>query len=176
MNKFSKYIVLIIFIFSSYNLVGSDKEVNVYGSVLSTPGVFELNLEYNFLSFDLLGIQSITGIRAGSSMFGIQGLSVRFSTPIIGIVQYFGKDSGLDLGFSYLKHYNFGTDRNKDKPVLYKDDDEKMIRFDSGYRTYLDNNIIFRFSFVSFADFEKLKASGDWDLQFLISASVGYSF
>lgn len=167
---------MIIFIFSSYSLVGNDKEVNVYGSLLSTPGIFEINLEYNFLSFDLLGIQSITGIRAGSSMFGIQGLSVRYSTPIIGIVQYFGKDSGLDLGFSYLKHYNFGTDRNKDKPVLYKDDDEKIIRFDCGYRTYLENNIIFRFSFVSFADFEKLKANGDWDFQYLISASVGYSF
>ena len=95
---------MIIFISSSFSLEGSDKEVNVYGSLFSTPGVFELNFEYNFISFDLLGIQSITGIRAGSSMLGIQGLSVRFSTPVIGIVQYFGKDSGFDLGFSYLKH------------------------------------------------------------------------
>ena len=169
-----------IFILSSFSLEGSDKEVNVYGSLFSTPGVFELNLEYNFISFDLLGIQSITGIRAGSSLIGIQGLSARFSTPVIGIVQYFGEDSGLDLGVSYLKHNNavtvfFNDNRRNDPPRVDKYSEEN-IRIDGGFRTYLDNDIIFRFSFVSFADYEKLKVNGEWDFQYLISASVGYSF
>jgi len=180
LTKLLSYIALIIFFISSNSLTSDEKDVSIYGSIFSTPGVFELNLEYNFLSFDMFGIESTTIARVGNSMFGIQGLSVRYSTPVVGLVQYFGNDSGFDLGLSYLSHYNnvtiFFNDHRRNDPVRIDQDSERLIRIDGGYRNYFSENGIFRFSIVSFADFDKIRNNGNWDFDFILSASVGYSF
>ena len=149
--------------------------MNVYGSLLSTPGIIEFNVEYNLLSFELLGLQSITYARAGTSMFGVQGATVLYSTPVIGFMQYIGNSEGVDFGASYLKHYHTGTDRNKKVPYIYKDIDE-LIRLEIGYRNYFSDNSIFRFTLTTFVDFEKLKNNRTSEFDYIISFSVGYSF
>jgi len=174
-------IIITILCFITFNSTYSnDKTVSVYGSIFSTPGVFELNLEYNFLSFDMFGVESTTIARVGTSMLGIQGLSARYSTPVVGLVQYFGDDSGFDLGLSYLNHYNtvtvFFNDHRRNDPVRIDQDSDRLIRIDGGYRNYFSDNGIFRISIVSFADFDKIRNNGNWNFEFIVSASVGYSF
>lgn len=175
-----KIIIIILLLNTFIQAKSETRDVNMYGSILSTPGIVEFSLEYNVLHFHFLGIESTTYVKAGSSMLGIQGLSVRYSTPVVGLVQYLGNDSGFDLGLSYLNHYNnftvFFNDHRRNDPVRIDQDSERLIRIDGGYRNYFSDNGIFRFSIVSFADFDKIKNNGFWNFEFIVSASFGYSF
>lgn len=151
------------------------RDLNLYGSLFSSYGLVEIDLEYGILNTSLFGLNSSTYLKAGTSMFGIQGLSVQHSSPIIGFIQYFGDKEGADFGISFFKHNKTGTDNNKIVSSIFNES-ENIIRLEGGYRNYFDDNAIFRLTVVSFFEMEKLKKNENLDLQFLISFSVGYSF
>lgn len=170
-----KSLILILLLLYFADSKAESRDLNIYGSLFSSYGLVEIDLEYEILNTSLLGISTSTFLKAGTSMFGIQGLSVQHSSPIIGFIQYFGNKEGADIGISYFKHNKTGTDNNRNVSTIFNEN-ENIIRFEGGYRNYFDDNAIFRFTVVSFFEMEKLKKNENLDLKFLISFSVGYSF
>ncbi|MFA7327691.1 MAG: hypothetical protein WC121_13575 [Candidatus Kapaibacterium sp.] len=151
-------------------------DVNIYGSFPGYKFSLDMSLEYSILNYELLGIENTTYLKAGSSVFGFQGLAVMVNNPSIGIIHYFGTKEGMDIGINYIHNRIRGTNRNIKSLPLYSEDEEYLV-FEIGYRQYYDN-AIFRFTFTPLYDINNPSENDPILKQFryLISASLGYSF
>ncbi|MER3329735.1 MAG: hypothetical protein RIF34_09180, partial [Candidatus Kapaibacterium sp.] len=167
----------ILLLFTSFQAKSETRDLNIYGSLLSTPSLVEFSLEYRLFSINLFGLNTDTFVKSGTAMFGVQGASVQYSTPIIGFIQYFGKLEGADLGVSYFNQYSVGTNNYQVERITHDETDEN-IRLEAGYRSYFSENGIFRFSFVSVLEFDEMKRELTISerYSYIISFSVGYSF
>ncbi|TNE35957.1 hypothetical protein EP342_01010 [bacterium] len=172
-----KILIAILLILSSYSSYSKTRDLNIYGTFPGYTYSFEFDLEYSILNFDLLGTESTTYLKYGSSMFGIQGASFRYSVPIIGLVQYIGTEDGVDIGASYFKTRTIGTDRNLENKPIYKEE-EDFLGFEVGYRNYFSDNAVFRFTFTPSYSLDDPPKDVSFlkYFQYMLSVSVGYSF
>ncbi len=171
-----KYIITILLLFTIFQAKSETNDINIYGSFPGYRFSLDMSLEYSILNYKLLGLENTTYIKAGSSVFGFQGLAVIVNNPIIGIVNYFGTEEGIDIGINYIKNHTDGTSSNFKSKSLYTEDEEYLV-FEIGYRKYYDN-AIFRFTFTPLYDINNPSENVPILKQFryLISASLGYSF
>lgn len=171
-----KYIITILLLITSFQAKSETNDVSIYGSFPGYRYTLDFSLEYSILNFELLGLENTTYLKAGSSVFGFQGLGVQVNNPIIGIIHFFGTDEGMDIGVNYIKNHVKGTNRNIDSKPLFTEDAE-YICYEIGYRQYYDN-AIFRFTFAPIFDLNNLRNNAPIleQLRYMISASVGYSF
>lgn len=171
-----KIIITILLLFTTFQAKSETNDINIYGSFPGYIFSFDFSLEYSILNFEVLGLENTTYLKAGSSVFGFQGLAVQVNNPIIGIIHYFGTEEGMDIGINYIKNRRVGTNGNVPNRPIYNED-EQYLCFEIGYRQYFDN-AIFRFTFTPIYSLDNPSQNAPLltQLRFLISFSVGYSF
>lgn len=163
-------------LFTTFQTKSETNDINLYGSFPGYKFSLDMSLEYSILNYELLGIENTTYLKAGSSVFGFQGLAVMVNNPSVGIIHYFGTKEGMDIGINYVRNRIRGTNRNIKSLPLYSEEEEYLV-FEIGYRQYYDN-AIFRFTFTPLYDINNSSENVPILKQFryLISASLGYSF
>lgn len=169
MNKFSKYIVLIIFFLSSFSLVSEEKNVNIYCEILGFTPLIKPTLEYNINSFKLFDGLQTTYLTLGASMFGL-GYRTAYSSPIIGLNHVIGDEFGVEFGASYFRQ--FRTDFYGDfeeVSSMYELDNYDAIGFNVGLREYT-NSFFFRINYTPLYNLTDKEFKG------IISFSFGWGF
>lgn len=160
-----------------YQSHSETNELNIYGTYPGISYSFEFSIEYSIYNTEILGIESNTYLRYGTSVLGFQGIGVMNNFPIIGFVQYFGEDEGVDVGASYFRKHLVGSYNNEpDEP--HNRSVEQFIGVEIGYRDYFNDNAIFRFTLTPFYNlYDSEKGINDLKYFYLfMSFSVGYSF
>jgi len=173
LNNYSKYIVLIIFIFSSFSLKSEEKIINIYCEILGYSPLIKPTLEYNVNSFELLGGLQTTYFTLGASMFGV-GYRTAYSSPIVGINHVigdeFGVEFGVEFGASYFRQYrsDFYGDF-VEVNSMYELDYYDALGFNLGLREYTD-------SFFIRINYTPLYSLTDKELRGIFSFSFGWGF
>jgi len=169
-------IIILLLLTSSFEIFSEEKDVNIYGTFPGYSFGFELDMEYCLLRSSLFGIESNTFIKYGASMFGFYDVLVAHSYPIIGFIQYFGDEKGIDIGANYFKSHNKNIlDKSlpREQRIISTNDFE-AVGFELGYRLYNDN-VIYRFtytpSYILTAEYKYGK-----QIIHLFGFSMGYSF
>lgn len=175
-----KILIAILLILSSYSSYSKTRDLNIYGTLLASTGIGEFDLEYSVLNFDVLGTESTTYLKYGASVFGAYDFALFSCQPIIGFVQYFGTDYGLDIGVNYFNVRKLGY-WNKAIPReqrIAEKENYEAIGFEIGAREYYGNNVLR----ATFTPFYKLNDDNNANktffqsLIFSVGISWGYSF
>lgn len=135
---------------TAFQAKSETKDINVYATCLGyTVNLFEIDMEYSLYKTNILGVESTTYFKFGASMFGFYDIYANYSYPIIGFVQYFGDEEGLDLGVNYFKSYELDL-YNKNLPREQRipaRDEFEAIGFEIGYRYYREG-MLYRFTYT----------------------------
>jgi hypothetical protein len=173
-----KYIITILLLLTTFQAESETNDLNIYGTYPGISYSIEFSIEYSVLNTEVLGIESTTYLKYGTSVIGFQGIGVMNNYPIIGFVQYFGSGSGFEIGASYFRRHFVGSYNNEPGEPHNKGKDQ-LIGMEIGYRDYYNDNAIFRFTFTPFYSFDDPPEDGLSYLKhfyLFLSFSVGYSF
>lgn len=172
-----KLIITILLLITNIQAKSETRDLNIYGTYPGVTFSVEFNIEYSIYNTQILDIESTTYLKYGSAVFGFQGIAVVNSYPIIGFVQYFGLDKGVDIGASYFrKHIVSSYDSEPSEPHFKET--EQLLGFEIGYRDYFSDNAVFRFTFSPFYSLDNPPVNLKFleYFQYMISVSLGYSF
>ncbi len=171
-----KYFITIALFLNFYVSYAEERDINIYGTLLGYTCNIEFDMEYSLINTNLLGIETTTYLKFGASMFGAYDVVLSYSYPIVGFVQYFGSESGVDLGVNYFERYRLDLlDKSLPRSErLSSPETFEAIGFEIGYRWYSDN-VIYRLSYTP----SLIVTSNYLEInQFLhfVGFSMGYSF
>jgi len=172
-----KLIITILLFITIIQAKSETKDLNIYGTYPGVTFSVEFNIEYSIYFTHILGLESTTYLKYGSSVFGFQGIAVVNSYPIIGFVQYFGLEKGVDIGANYFRKQIVSSYNHEPGEPLFKET-EQFLGFEIGYRDYFSDNAVFRFTFTPFYSLDNRPVNLKFleYFQYMLSVSLGYSF